>query len=137
MLYLVSQMILFLSIAVLFGLFVGWLFFRVFSNNQAFYNEAVSDEDIVAIKHRLDTCFDENVVLRRDLKSSQDKLSKLNTDSKSPSQNSISELKEKVKVLLEDLQLRDDTILVLEQTIEKQQKGSSKGAGNSLNNEQA
>ncbi|HIQ14466.1 MAG TPA: hypothetical protein EYH38_02695 [Leucothrix sp.] len=132
MLYLVSQMILFLIIAVLFGLFVGWLFFRVFSNNQAFYNEAVSDEDIAAIKHRLDTCFDENVVLRRDLKSSQDKLSKLNTDSKSPSQNSISELKEKVKVLLEDLQLRDDTILVLEQTIEKQ-KASSKG--NSLNNE--
>lgn len=121
MLYLASQMVLFLSIAVFLGLFVGWWFFRVYANNQSLHHEVVSGGDIVAVKHRLDNCFDENVVLRRDLKVSQDKLSRLNVDDNDLSQQDTkAELYEKIKVLLDDLQLRDDTILVLEQTIEQQ-----------------
>lgn len=119
MLYLASQMIVFISLAVLFGLFVGWWFFRVYSNNQSYYNEAVSNDDIVAVKHRLDNCFDENVILRRDLKSSRDKLSKLSEVDDESTQGSRSELNEKIKVLLEDLQMRDDTILVLEKQLNK------------------
>ncbi|MCK5727316.1 MAG: hypothetical protein KAH22_10875 [Thiotrichaceae bacterium] len=120
MLYLASQMVLFLSIAVFLGLFVGWWFSRVRASNKTSPNEIVSDVDLVAIKHRLDNCFDENVVLRRDLKVSQDKLIRFDVDDDLSQQDSKVELNEKIKVLLDDLQVRDDTILVLEQTIEQQ-----------------
>ena len=114
MIYLALEMAVFLILAALAGLVLGWWANYLRTKNNKVNLEEFVEEDLFAIKNRLDQCFDDNTKLRRDLKSSNQKLEKV---SKPKSQNDSapkSNLSDKIKVLMDDLQLRDDTILALE-----------------------
>ena len=114
MIYLALEMAVFLILAALAGLVLGWWANYLRTKNNKVNLEEFVGEDLFAIKNRLDQCFDDNTKLRRDLKSSNQKLEKV---SKPKSQNDSapkSNLSDKIKVLMDDLQLRDDTILALE-----------------------
>jgi sulfur carrier protein ThiS len=78
----------------------------------------------------LEQCHRDNATLRRDLKEAEDKLEKLqvrmenteNTDGDMLEKLETAEIR--VQALLEDLQMRDDTIAVLENELELlRQKG--------------
>ncbi len=122
MIYLVLHMALYLILAALAGVGIGWWFNQIRNNSHVI--EELDEEDLFAIKHRLDKCFDDNAKLRRDLKSSNhhsQKIAKGNGSNTSSREN----LKEKLQVLMDDLQLRDDTILVLERELEITRNSSS------------
>ena len=130
MIYLASQMALFLVLAALTGVIIGWwsnsLRNRTTDATQiAEHVDEPTEEDIFAIKKRLDKCFDDNAKLRRDLKDNNKHvkiLSKKQTDI--DGSVSIDHLNDKIVVLMDDLQMRDDTILVLERELEAARKGS-------------
>jgi hypothetical protein len=119
MIYLALEMAVFLILAALAGLIIGWWanHLRTSSNNKNDDEEFV-EEDIYAIKNRLDNCFDDNAQLRRKLKSSNHKLEKLSKNKNIEGLPSVTGLNDKIDVLMEDLQIRDDTILALEKELE-------------------
>lgn len=116
MVYLLSQMALFLILAALAGMGVGW-WSNQLRSRPSVINEPNVD-DMFAIKRRLDACFDDNAKLRRNLKSSDSKLLKLSKKAGANDSASGSRLTDKVSVLMDDLQLRDDTITALEKELE-------------------
>lgn len=130
MIYLASQMALFLVLAALTGLIVGWWSNQL--RNRATIAPRVTEhvdeptsEDIFAIKNRLDKCFDDNAKLRRDLKKTNNQLQKnSNSHEEADGSSSVDHLSDKIVVLMDDLQLRDDTILVLEKELEAARKGA-------------
>jgi len=119
MIYLVSQMALYLILAALAGAGFGWWSNHLRNKPQVTELLVSEDEDDFTIKNRLDQCFDDNTKLRRELKLSNLQLQKMNSKGNhSDNLGSNDSLVEKVKVLMDDLQLRDDTILVLEKELE-------------------
>lgn len=132
MLYLAIQMAFLLLVSALVGVFIGWWAKRVSQKpNNAGTEESVvldtieTDDDVYTLKSRLDKCFDENASLRRDVKVKQTQLNRLNIRygqvndaNDSSNDTSLDLLHDKVTALMDDLQLRDDTILALEKEIE-------------------
>lgn len=123
MLYLASQMIVFLVLAALLGIATGWWLNHLRNQPQPVSLTAKddlaryeTDNDIFTVKRRLDQCFDENARLRRELKSAKERLTQSGNEQASAD---IQELQGKIQVLLDDLQLRDDTIVALEQELER------------------
>ncbi len=123
MIYLVLHMAIYLILAALAGVGIGWWFNQMRNNSPAI--EELDEEDVFAIKHRLDKCFDDNAKLRRELKSSNHHLQQTAKNIDSDNTSSPETLKEKIKVLMDDLQLRDDTISVLERELETTRNTSS------------
>ena len=128
MIYLVLQMALFLVLAALTGVVIGWWSNQIKNRTTPPVAtkpvDEVAEEDIFAIKRRLDKCFDDNAQLRRDLKSSHKRMQKLSKSTKGGNTLgtddviSADHLSDKIAVLMDDLQLRDDTISVLEKELE-------------------
>ncbi len=129
MLYLAMQMAFLLLVSALIGITIGWWAKRV-SHAPAFdareesivgLDDTEMNDDIYALKNRLDKCFDENASLHRDVKAKETQLRRLNARSEpleGVSSDASSEvLRDKVIALMDDLQLRDDTILALEKEI--------------------
>jgi len=129
MLYLAIQMAFLLLVSALIGVAIGWWAKRVSQPSidtledsivELDKTETEMDDDVYALKNRLDKCFDENASLHRDVKTKETQLRRLNTRSESegmPSDASSEALRDKVTALMDDLQLRDDTILALEKEI--------------------
>jgi uncharacterized protein YneF (UPF0154 family) len=119
MLFLILQMAFLLVIALFIGVILGWWLNKL-KTKQAIENanptiEATQGKQF-ALKSQLDKCFDEKRALRLELKSVCDDLKKgkiVETDTTIKDCN----LQEKVNVLMDDLQLRDDTILALRKEI--------------------
>ncbi len=118
MFYLVSQMALFLVLAAAAGVVAGWWLYRI---HYRIHRISLSDgsamtdsDDMFTVKRRLDNCFDDNTKLRRELKSARKQLSNHTAESVTDGTD-----EDRVKVLLDDLQLRDDTILALERELER------------------
>lgn len=130
MIYLASQMALFLVLAALTGVIVGWWSNRL-RNRATVATQTVehvdepTEEDVFAIKKRLDKCFDDNAKLRRDLKANNQQVEVLSKKQENIDGSvSVDHLNDKIVVLMDDLQMRDDTILVLERELEATRKGS-------------
>ncbi len=119
MLYLATQMIGFLIAASLIGILIGWWLSRL--NQPEEIEPILQDEDIYAIKHRLDKCFDDNTSLRTQLKSQQDLMEKVQAEQVlTPKKFDAPEhLKETIDALKGDLQIRDDTIIALEKELDR------------------
>ena len=115
MFYLAIHMALFLLAATLTGIGIGWWLNHLKGRN---LYDASLENDTFSLKHRLDKCFDENALLRRNLKDADKKIRKLG---KKPAQakdgGSDDSLQEKLAVLMDDLQMRDDTIIALEKEL--------------------
>lgn len=131
MLYLAIQMAFLLLVSALVGVIIGWWAKRVSQPSREELEEALAsdamqtNDEIYTLKHKLDKCLDENASLRRDVKTKQTQLNRLNTrygqsaeDNDDSGTTSVDALYDKVKALMDDLQLRDDTILALEKEIE-------------------
>ena len=117
MLYLIVQIAFFLLIAVAAGLSIGWWIRSAMVNHLP--NQDVLDDPFDA-RFRLEQCHRDNAALRRDLKEAGERADKLqsrldhieNLDTDSLEQQEAYEIR--IQALLEDLQLRDDTIAGLE-----------------------
>ena len=128
MLYLAIQMAFLLLVSALIGVAIGWWAKRVSQPSIDTPEDSIveldnteMDDDVYALKNRLDKCFDENASLHRDVKTKETQLKRLNARSESiegiPSDASSEALRDQVTALMDDLQLRDDTILTLEKEI--------------------
>ena len=129
MLYLAMQMAFLLLVSALIGVAIGWWAKRVsqvpaidtHDESVVELDDRAMDDDIYALKNRLDKCFDENASLHRDMKAKETQLRRLKARSEPvegvSSDASSEALRDKVIALMDDLQLRDDTILALEKEI--------------------
>ena len=114
MFFLILQMAFLLIIALSVGVILGWWL------NKLKIKQAIADANPTidatqgeqfALKSQLNKCLDESVVLRRKLKTAKDNLTKGNIDNVSDNNKPENHnLQEKFNVLMDDLQIRDDTI---------------------------
>ena len=134
MFYLVSQIALILAVAVLAGLGVGWWVRGLLPTGGRLSAKTLPDDPFDA-RFRLEQCHRDNATLRRDLKEAQELTEKLQTRIENSSQQDGDVLERletyeiRVQALMEDLQMRDDTLAVLEHELEQIRAG-----GNSRNN---
>jgi uncharacterized protein YneF (UPF0154 family) len=120
MLFLILQMAFLLVLALFIGVILGWWLNKL-KTKQAIENanptiEATQGKQF-ALKNQLDKCFNEKRALRLELKTACDDLKKGKTIEKGDNRIEDNNLQEKINVLMDDLQLRDDTILALRKEI--------------------
>lgn len=122
MFYLTLQIAFLLTIAVLAGLALGWWIRG--KATQALMPGKDSGENPFDARFRLEQCHRDNATLRRELKEAEDRAEKLNTRLEHSSQQDSDVLERletyeiRLQALMEDLQMRDDTIAVLEHELE-------------------
>lgn len=120
MTYLVIEIALFLLIAVVLGVLVGWWLGKRNKHVAPSYD---SDIEVLEGKRRLDRCHREKVVLRRERKQYKEELEKLNKQkSMGDNDNLIATLdaaNAQIQALMDDVQMRDDMITALEKNIKK------------------
>ncbi len=122
MFYLITQIVFILAIAIILGVGVGWW---VHGKTQKTGAElpVPEFEDPFDARFRLEQCHRDNAALRRELKEAGERADKLQTRlSKSKVDNDMLERVEayetRIQALLEDLQMRDDTIAILERELQ-------------------
>ena len=123
MLYLTGQILLIVLFATFVGLALGW-WSRGLMADMHNENTAETDVDPFGARSRLEQCHRDNAGLRRELKEVQEQLDRYQQaeqlDADIVSVNTrLHEAESKLSALMEDLQLRDDTIAVLETELEK------------------
>ncbi|HFC92965.1 MAG TPA: AtpZ/AtpI family protein [Leucothrix mucor] len=112
MLFLILQMAFLLIIALSIGVVLGWWLNKL-KTKQSVANanptiEATQGEQF-ALKNQLNKCFEEKITLNLELKSAREALSKGKTNQIDGKKQDVN-LQEKFNVLMDDLQIRDDTI---------------------------
>lgn len=114
MIYLTMQIALFLLVAVVLGVFIGWIFLAAKHEKV----EPDQNEDLIASKRRLDQCHQENAKLRRASKQHKDELERINKQAAIGEGNNLATELEaanaQIQALMEDVQVRDDMITALE-----------------------
>ncbi len=123
MTYLILQIAFILAVATLAGLSVGW-WLRGKTEVGGPHLLRDASEDPFDARFRLEQCHRDNATLRRDLKEAEELTEKLQhrLENTSDSQTDVLERLEayetRVQALMDDLQMRDDTIAVLERELE-------------------
>lgn len=124
MIYLMSQIAFILALAAVAGVGVGWwVRGRVGDGGNVSGIKELPDNPFDA-RFRLEQCHRDNSALRRELKEMEARAEKLQSrmDTTEQADDDIMERLEaseiRVQALLEDLQMRDDTIEVLEKELE-------------------
>lgn len=111
-----------LFVSALVGIAIGWWAKRVSQQSVVALNDKETKDDVYTLKNKLDKCFDENASLHRDVKAKETQLNRLKVRSghvdDTLSSSSPNTLHDKITALMDDLQLRDDTILTLKKEIE-------------------
>ena len=134
MLYLTIQIAFLLTIASLIGLGIGWWLCNKTTQTRSTRMPETSDNPFDA-RFRLEQCHRDNATLRRDLKEAEERTEKLQARLENSSQQESDVLERlemyeiRVQALMADLQMRDDTIAVLEHELEQ-----IRDDGNSSNN---
>ncbi len=125
MFYLITQIAVVVALAVLVGLMIGWWTRGKLPGGAAGILSAKNlPDDPFDARFRLEQCHRDNSILRRDLKEAESKLEKLqsridNTDHTNDDMLERMETAEiRMQALLDDLQVRDDTIAALERELE-------------------
>lgn len=122
MFYLFLQIAFIVALAVLMGIAMGW-----WSRGKASQAVAAMPEEQdnpFDSRFRLEQCHRDNAALRRDLKEAEERAEKLQIrlDNATSTEGDVLERLEtseiRVQALMEDLQMRDDTIAVLERELE-------------------
>jgi predicted phage-related endonuclease len=129
MFFLILQMGFLLVIALTVGVILGWWLNKLKTKQaiaDAIPSFDASQGEQFALKSQLNKCLDESATLRRDLKAAEDNLAKGIPNKESENENESdsnkgesNNLKEKFTVLMDDLQVRDDTISSLCEEIKK------------------
>lgn len=125
MFYLITQIAVVVAVAVIVGLFIGWWTRSQLPGGATGILSAKNlPDDPFDARFRLEQCHRDNSTLRRDLKEAESKVEKLQArvDNTNNTSDDMLERMETAEIrtlaLLEDLQLRDDTIAALEQELE-------------------
>ena len=124
MLYLMGQILLVVIFATLVGLALGWWSRGLVSEMDDGLSQGVVDDvDPFGARSRLEQCHRDNAELRRELKETQEQLNSYRLADDFGDQDHVrerlQEAESRVSALMDDLQLRDDTIAVLEGELEK------------------
>lgn len=123
MFYLTLQIAFLLAVAVVIGLAMGWWVRGKVLQPSLPGNDL--GENPFDARFRLEQCHRDNAALRRDLKETEERAEKLNARLEHGSKQDSDVLERletyeiRVQALMEDLQMRDDTIAVLEQELEE------------------
>ncbi len=123
MFYLTIQIAFLLALAIVSGLAIGWWAGSKTAQSRTLAQET-ADNPFEA-RFRLEQCHRDNATLRRDLKEAEERTEKLTARLENSTQqdNDVLERLEtyeiRLQALLEDLQMRDDTIAVLENELEQ------------------
>lgn len=129
MIYLIIQIAFILGVALLAGLAIGWWGHGKITTTQPALRE-VADDPFDA-RFRLEQCHRDNAALRRDLKDTEERVEKLQArlaNAETSDGDVLEQLeiyKIRVQALMEDLQMRDDTVAVLERELEVSRAGKS------------
>jgi chromosome segregation ATPase len=124
MFYLTAQIAFLLTIASLIGLAVGWWVRNKITQLRPTLSTDAAENPFDA-RFRLEQCHRDNATLRRDLKETEERAEKLQTriDNGTQQDGDMLERLEmyeiRVQALMDDLQMRDDTIAVLENELEQ------------------
>lgn len=124
MFYLASQITLLLLVAIVAGVVLGWWFRRVAADVVA-DDEMAQGSDFFEARSRLEQCHRDNATLRRELQDANEQIqqfSKRLEHASGDEQETLARLEAaeaKATALMDDLQLRDDTIAVLERELEQ------------------
>ena len=130
MFYLTIQIAVLLTISSVVGLMVGWWMCNKNTQNQRTQLPDPTENPFDA-RFRLEQCHRDNATLRRDLKEAEERIEKFQTrlENSSHQDDDVLERLEmyeiRVQVLMDDLQMRDDTIAVLEHELEKIRDGDA------------
>lgn len=127
MIYLIIQIAFILGVALLAGLAIGWWGRGQAATDQPALRD-VADDPFDA-RFRLEQCHRDNAALRRDLKDTEERVEKLQArlaNAETSDGEVLEQLeiyKIRVQALMEDLQMRDDTVAVLERELETSRAG--------------
>lgn len=130
MFYLILQIAFLLFIAVVIGLILGW-WVHGRTSQSMLPGKELGDNPFDA-RFRLEQCHRDNATLRRELKETEERVDKLNArlDHTPQQDNDLLERLEtyeiRLQALMDDLQMRDDTIAVLEQELEEMRQARNK-----------
>jgi len=121
-LYLIGQILVIVLVATFAGLGLGWWSRGLMADlrPQAPQNEEESDP--FGARSRLEQCHRDNAALRRDLRETQDQLEQVQKTKELTREGDmvgrLQTAEVRVQALLDDLQVRDDTIAVLEKELD-------------------
>lgn len=124
MFYLASQMALLLLIAVIMGLLLGWWSRRSVADMVS-DGEDEQGSRFFEARSRLEQCHRDNATLRREIQEANEQIKQLSarlTNASGDENDMMMRLEAaeaRSEALTEDLQLRDDTIAVLERELEQ------------------
>lgn len=125
MFYLITQIAVIVAIAVVAGLMIGWWTRgKLPGGASGILSVKTLQNDPFDARFRLEQCHRDNSALRRELKEAESKVEKFQAriDNADNSDSDMLERLETAEIrshaLLEDLQLRDDTIAALERELE-------------------
>lgn len=120
MIYLVAQISLFILIATLLGALLGWWF----RGRKQGESASSFDEHSLEDKRRLEQCRREAAALRREAKAQQEMIDRFSHQKSSAPHSDDGHLRTqlenaqaKISALMEEVQLRDDTILALQKEV--------------------
>ncbi|WP_298608103.1 hypothetical protein [uncultured Thiothrix sp.] len=122
MLYLIGQILVIVLVATFAGLGLGWWSRGLMADlrPQATNNE--EETDPFGARSRLEQCHRDNAALRRDLRETEDQLEQLRKAKELTREGDmvgrLQAAEGRVQALLDDLQVRDDTIAVLEKELD-------------------
>lgn len=126
MFYLTVQIAFLLVLAVICGIAIGWWVNHKMVQSRSLIQETA--ENPFDARFRLEQCHRDNATLRRDLKDAEERVEKLTArleNSTQPDDDVLERLEAyeiRVQALLEDLQMRDDTLAALENELEQWRK---------------
>ncbi|TXH77874.1 MAG: hypothetical protein E6Q85_02605 [Thiothrix sp.] len=122
MLYLIGQILVIVLVATFAGLGLGWWSRGLMADLRPPATKNEEESDPFGARSRLEQCHRDNAALRRDLRESQEQLEQAQKAKELSREGDmvgrLQAAEVRVQALLEDLQVRDDTIAVLEKELD-------------------
>lgn len=122
MLYLIGQILVIVLVATFAGLGLGWWSRGLMADLRPQANNTQEETDPFGARSRLEQCHRDNAALRRDLRETEEQLEQLRKAKELTREGDmvgrLQAAEGRVQALLDDLQVRDDTIAVLEKELD-------------------
>lgn len=122
MLYLIGQILVIVLVATFAGLGLGWWSRGLMADLRPQAANTEEESDPFGARLRLEQCHRDNAALRRDLRETEEQLEQLQKTKDLTREGDVvrrlQAAEMRVQVLLDDLQVRDDTIAVLEKELD-------------------
>ncbi|MFZ1570245.1 MAG: hypothetical protein WAT29_15625 [Thiolinea sp.] len=122
MLYLIGQILVIVLVATFAGLGLGWWSRGLMADLRPQATESESETDPFGARSRLEQCHRDNAALRRDLRETEEQLEQMQKAKELTREGDmvgrLQAAEVRTQALLDDLQVRDDTIAVLEKELD-------------------